>query len=412
MALKVIFAKVTVAHDQSSYYAYTIKAGIQCFGPSKAAAHMEGSKTFAKDFMARHHIPTARYKNFSDYESGKAYLDAISHKVVIKGSGLAGGKGVLMPSTNEEAQNALKSLMLSKDFGSAGDEVVIEEYLEGDELSFLSFTDGFTIRSLPPAQDHKQVFDNDEGPNTGGMGCYAPAPLATPDLIEEVHRTILQPTVDWMRKEGSPCHVVSHCERFAERNTGFPMVGLLFTGIMVTKDGPKTLEYNIRFGDPETQTLLPLLDEDTDLAEIILACTERRLDSISLNFGFKRQYSATVVAAAQGYPGRFDKGHIINLAEPPSHTAFFHAGTSLDSEQLRSSGGRVIAVTSTAPTLKGAISRAYDGMSLIHFPHMHYRRDIGHRALKAASQSGEESDLSTALLHTQESNDLEAKLKK
>lgn len=163
---------------------------------------MEGSKTFAKDFMTRHQIPTAKYESFNDYEAAKAHLDAVSYKVVIKGSGLAGGKGVLIPATKEEAHAALRSLMVDKEFGSAGEEVVIEEYLEGDELSFLSFTDGSTIRSLPAAQDHKPVFDNDKGPNTGGMGCYAPAPIATPQLIDEVYRTILQPTIDGMRKEG------------------------------------------------------------------------------------------------------------------------------------------------------------------------------------------------------------------
>lgn len=180
-----------------------IKAGIPCFGPSKAAARMEGSKTFAKDFMARHNIPTARYENFSAYEAAKAHLDAISYDVVIKADGLAAGKGVVIPSTKKEANDALEQIMLNKEFGSAGDEVVIEEYLQGDELSFLSFSDGYTIRTLPPAQDHKQVFDNDKGPNTGGMGCYAPAPLATSELIDEVHRIILQPTIDGMRKEGS-----------------------------------------------------------------------------------------------------------------------------------------------------------------------------------------------------------------
>lgn len=180
-------------------------AGIRCFGPSKAAARMEGSKTFAKDFMTRHHIPTAKYENFSSYETAKVHLESVPYKVVIKASGLAGGKGVLIPSTKEEARTALQSLMVSKEFGSAGQEIVIEEYLEGDELSLLSFSDGVAIRSLPAAQDHKAVFDNDKGPNTGGMGCYAPAPLATPHLIDEIHRTILQPTVDGMRKEGSQC---------------------------------------------------------------------------------------------------------------------------------------------------------------------------------------------------------------
>lgn len=189
---------------------------------------MEGSKTFAKDFMARHNIPTAKYRNFNDYEKAKQYLDSIAYNVVLKASGLAAGKGVILPSSKEEAQKALREIMMTKDFGSAGDEVVIEEYLEGEELSFLTFSDGHTIKSLPPAQDHKQIYDNDKGPNTGGMGAYAPTRVATPQLIEEIHRTVLQPTIDGMRKER------------------YPFVGLLFTGFMVTKEGPKTLEYNVR----------------------------------------------------------------------------------------------------------------------------------------------------------------------
>jgi phosphoribosylamine--glycine ligase/phosphoribosylformylglycinamidine cyclo-ligase len=191
---------------------------------------MEGSKTFAKDFMARHNIPTAKYRNFNDYEKARQYLDSISYNVVLKASGLAAGKGVILPSSKEEAQKALREIMMTKEFGSAGDEVVIEEYLEGEELSFLTFSDGHTIKSLPPAQDHKQIYDNDKGPNTGGMGAYAPTRVATPQLIEEIRRTVLQPTVDGMRKER------------------YPFVGLLFTGFMITKEGPKTLEYNVREG--------------------------------------------------------------------------------------------------------------------------------------------------------------------
>ena len=176
--------------------------GIRCFGPSKAAARMEGSKTFSKDFMARHKIPTAEFGNFNSYDLARRYLDEVSHEVVVKASGLAGGKGVILPKTKEEAHMALREVMLDKEFGAAGDEVVIEEYLEGEELSFLTFSDGYTIRSLPPAQDHKQIYDGDKGPNTGGMGCYAPTPVGTRELIDEVHRIILQPTIDGMRKEG------------------------------------------------------------------------------------------------------------------------------------------------------------------------------------------------------------------
>ena len=355
---------------------------------------MEGSKTFSKDFMARHNIPTARYRNFTDYAEARQYLDNVSYNVVLKATGLAAGKGVILPSSKKEAYEGLKAIMINKEFGSSGDEVVIEEYLEGEELSFLTFSDGYTIKSLPPAQDHKQIDDGDKGPNTGGMGAYAPTKVATPQLIEEVHRKILQPTIDGMRKER------------------FPFVGLLFTGLMITKAGPKTLEYNVRFGDPETQTLLPLMDGD--LADVMVACTDGYLDSVTL--GHYPLYSATVVAAAGGYPGPYNRGDTITLGPPPADTHIFHAGTKaptprkeqLDSQPslqplhthgdhshgfrdtsspqtLTTSGGRVIAATSTGKTLEAAISQAYEGISSISFPNMHFRRDIGKRSLEADS---------------------------
>lgn len=347
------------------------EAGIRCFGPTEEAARMEGSKTFSKDFMARWDIPTAAYKNFEKYEDAKDYVDSVSHSIVIKASGLAAGKGVVLPPSKAEAQAALKKIMLDKDFGAAGDKVVIEELLEGQELSFLTFSDGERIVSLPPAQDHKQIHDGDSGPNTGGMGCYAPTPVGTPKLIEEVHRKILNPTIHGMRKER------------------FRFVGLLFTGIMVTSSGPKVLEYNVRFGDPECQTLLPLLSADTDLAEIMLACTESALDTVSIKID--DTFAATVVAAAGGYPGPYQRGDIINFDRLPNRTTsqqdssanqesldsldniIFHAGTTLSADTLQTSGGRVIAATSSAATLKAAISNAYTLMSTIHFPHMHYR---------------------------------------
>jgi len=307
---------------------YFRQVGIRCYGPSKLAARMEGSKTFSKDFMKKHNIPTAEYENFSDYEQARQYLDKIDHNVVIKASGLAAGKGVIIPTTKQEAQNALKEIMLDKEFGEAGDEVVIEEFLEGDELSILSFSDGYTIRSLPPAQDHKRIFDGDEGPNTGGMGCYAPTNIATKALIEEVERTILQPTIDGMRKDR------------------FPFVGTLFTGLMITKNGPKTLEYNVRFGDPETQTLLPLLSEDTDLAEIMVACTEGWLDSAIVKV--EKKFSATVVVAAGGYPGVYPKGTHMKVETPPKDINHFHAGTIVKDGQLQTAGGRVIAASATS----------------------------------------------------------------
>ncbi|KAL9014102.1 MAG: hypothetical protein Q9173_001227 [Seirophora scorigena] len=344
-------------------------AGRQCFGP-KAAARMEGSKTFAKDFMTRHRIPTARYRNFDDYAEARDYLESVDYDVVIKAAGLAAGKGVILPSSDSKQpmHDALRATMVDRQFGSAGTEVVIEEYLEGQELSFLSFVDGYTVKSLIPAQDHKQVFDHDQGPNTGGMGCYAPTPIASEQLIEEVHRTILQPTVDGMRKER------------------MPFKGLLFTGIMVTRDGPKVLEYNVRFGDPETQTLLPLLDGD--LAEIMLACTNGYLDAVDVKC--KPGSCVTVVGAAGGYPGSYSKGDPITIdadACEAEDTHIFHAGTSLASGTLATAGGRVIAATAVAPDLETALSKAYNTMSKIHFESMHYRKDIAHRALSHHSVS-------------------------
>ena len=342
---------------------------IRVFGPSKAAATLEGSKTFAKDFMVKYGIPTARYRNFKDYNEASRYIENAKHDVVIKATGLAGGKGVILPSSKAEAQTALRDMMLNKEFGSAGDEVVIEEFLQGDELSFLTFSDGYTIKSLPAAQDHKQIYNNDKGPNTGGMGAYAPAPIATSALVEEIQRTVLQPTVDAMRK-----------------HEGHPFVGLLFTGLMFTKEGPKVLEYNVRFGDPETQTLLPLISMDTDLAEVMIACTEGRLDGVDLRI--KSGSSATVVAAAAGYPGSYGKGDTIHINETcltGDSDHIFHAGTTLSSGTLETAGGRVIAATSTADTLEKALAQAYKTMASINWPGKHTRSDIGHRALARPS---------------------------
>ncbi|KAH8153950.1 uncharacterized protein LAJ45_01717 [Morchella importuna] len=338
------------------------KVGIPCFGPSQAAARMEGSKTFSKDFMQRHSIPTAEYRNFSDYDSARAYLDSVPHNVVIKASGIAAGKGVLIPATKEEAHAGLREIMVDREFGAAGDEVVIEEFLEGDELSILTFSDGYHIVSLPPAQDHKRIFDGDQGPNTGGMGCYAPTRIASPSVLEEVNRTILQPTVDGMRREG------------------YPFRGMLFTGLMMTKNGPKVLEYNVRFGDPETQTVMSLLSKDTDLAEVLMACAMGYLDSVKVEV--TKQFAATVVVAAGGYPGSYEKGKEIKLGPVGPDTAIFHAGTSLVDGKIVTAGGRVIAATATADTLEDAVKKAYEGVNTISFDSMFYRKDIAHRAFK------------------------------
>jgi phosphoribosylamine--glycine ligase/phosphoribosylformylglycinamidine cyclo-ligase len=353
------------------------RAGIRCFGPSPQAAVMEGSKAYAKAFMARHNIPTAQSGTFKDYEAAKEYLQSTKlDRMVIKASGLAAGKGVILPESKEHALQALEDMMVKKELGNAGDEVVIEEYLEGEELSILSFSDGYSIKSLPPAQDHKQIYEGDQGPMTGGMGCYSPTKVATPELVEEIHRTILKPTIDGMRRE----HM--------------PFVGLLFTGLMITKSGPKVLEYNVRFGDPETQTVLPLLSPETDLAELMLACCDRWLDAIDLKIS--PGYSATVVAVAGGYPGPYVRGDDITLDQTPADTMIFHAGTTLSQSKLKTAGGRVVAATSTGSTIQEALKRAYEGISTIHFPGMHYRKDIGHRALTTSPTTSDNAPLTYA----------------
>ncbi|OCK82841.1 phosphoribosylamine-glycine ligase [Lepidopterella palustris CBS 459.81] len=359
-------------HDQMGGYGADGKRGIRCFGPSKAAARMEGSKTFSKDFMQRHGIPTARYKNFtssaSSFAAASAYIESESlasppRRVVIKASGLAGGKGVIIPTSTAEAITALREIMLEQQFGKAGDEVVVEEFLEGDELSVISFVDGSTVMSLPPAQDHKRVWDGDRGPNTGGMGTYAPTNIAGKSVLESIQR-VQEMTVMGMRKEG------------------FPFVGVLFTGFMMTQSGPKVLEYNVRFGDPETQSLLPLMK--TDLAKVMLACTDGKLHTVNLEVLPKS--AVTVVVAAGGYPGSYAKGTPMRLDDPhPSNTdtVLFHAGTSLSaSGELTTSGGRVIASTAVADTLEDAVRKAYEGVKAVHFEGMQFRTDIAGRALK------------------------------
>ncbi|XXH04870.1 Putative lipase atg15 [Hypoxylon texense] len=345
-------------------------AGIKSFGPSKKAAQMEGSKTFSKDFMKKHNIPTAAYENFSDYDKAREYLDRVQHDVVIKASGLAAGKGVIIPTSKAESHKALEDIMKNKEFGSAGDEVVIEEFLTGDELSVLTFSDGYTIKSLPPAQDHKRIGEGDTGLNTGGMGCYAPTNIATPDLVAQIDRDIIQPTIDGMRKDR------------------MPFVGTLFTGLMITSTGPKVLEYNVRFGDPETQTVLPLLSQDTDLAKIMVACSEGYLDSILIKV--EPNYSATVVVAAGGYPESYAKGDEMSVQTPPEGINIFHAGTKLADSKLVTAGGRVIAASATAAqSLRAAVDKAYEGVKLIQFNKMYYRRDIAHRAFKPTADTKE-----------------------
>ncbi|EGW35184.1 uncharacterized protein SPAPADRAFT_58377 [Spathaspora passalidarum NRRL Y-27907] len=330
---------------------------------------MEGSKAFSKEFMDKHQIPTARFKNFTDVNKAREHIKNIDYQIVLKADGIAAGKGVLIPQTKEEALQGLDEIMVAKNFGSAGDEIVIEEFLEGDELSILTITDGYSFFNFPAAQDHKRVGDGDTGLNTGGMGAYAPAPIATSEVLATIDREIIKPTIDGMRHDG------------------YPMCGILFTGIMLTKSGPKVLEYNVRFGDPETQTVLPLLSEETDLAQVMLAAAEHRLDSVTLSVK-PNMYSTTVVMAAGGYPEAYNKGDVITVKEPlPKDTFIFHAGTAVKDGSVVTAGGRVIAATAIAPSLRESVDKAYVGVEHVSFNNKYHRKDIAHRAFRDADKA-------------------------
>jgi len=335
--------------------------GLSIFGPRQNAARLEGSKAFAKDFMARHNIPTGEYQVFTDYHKAAAYAAEVSLPVVVKASGLAAGKGVIICESRSEVEETLREIMLDQKFGDAGEEVVIEEFLEGEELSIIAITDSVNYKLLVPSQDHKPAFDGDKGPNTGGMGAYAPAPAATPDLIRSVEETVIKPVLTGMKSEKQP------------------YVGFLYCGLILTKDGPKVLEFNCRLGDPETQVILPLLK--SDLLEVIQAVLAGNLAETPVENA--DGYATCVVAASGGYPGSYEKGKkVTGLSEVNSeHSQVFHAGTSTENGDIVTSGGRVLAVTSTGSTLQQSIDNAYDDLKKIKFDGMHYRTDIGQKGL-------------------------------
>jgi len=340
-------------------------SGALVFGPVKAAARLEASKTFAKEFMARHGIPTAAYRAFTDAAAARAYVDEIGVPLVVKADGLAAGKGVTVAFERDEALHAIDEAMVNGVFGDAGARIIIEAFLEGEEASILAFADGKTVIPMASSQDHKAAYDGDKGPNTGGMGAYSPAPLITPALMEEIQATILQPCVDGMAADGSP------------------YVGVLYAGLMITKNGPRVVEFNCRFGDPETQVVLPRLT--TDLVDVAEACCLGTLDRVGL--AYTDRPCATVVMASEGYPGNYPKGRPItgiSTADALEDVTVFHAGTKDVGGALVTSGGRVLAVTALGADLKEALARAYAGVNAIQFQGAQYRRDIGQKAFRHA----------------------------
>ena len=339
------------------------KAGLRVFGPSRKAAELEASKRFSKDLMKKYHIPTAEYEVFTDKAAAAAYVRKKGAPIVVKADGLAAGKGVVVAETVDEALKALDLIMTEKAYGTAGDRVVIEECLTGEEASFMAFSDGRTVVPMASSQDHKRVFDADKGPNTGGMGAYSPAPIVTSNLERTVMDTIMIPTVRAMEKEG----------RFFK--------GVLYAGLMIRNGEARVLEFNARFGDPETQPVMARLD--TDLVEIIEAIIDERLSALKITW--KPESAVCIVIASGGYPGNYEKGREItglDKAAGKEGVMVFHSGTAMKNGKIVTDGGRVLGVTGLGPTVVAAIDNAYRGAREISFEGAHYRSDIGARALE------------------------------
>lgn len=334
------------------------EAGLRVFGPRKNAAILEGSKAFSKDLMKKYNIPTAAYENFDDAEAALAYLETAKFPIVLKADGLALGKGVLICNTLEEAQEGVRSIMLDKQFGTAGNRMVIEEFMTGREVSVLSFVDGNTIKTMTSAQDHKRAKDGDQGLNTGGMGTFSPSPFYTEEVDEFCKKYIYQPTVDAMKAEGRE------------------FKGIIFFGLMLTPDGPRVLEYNARFGDPETQVVLPRMK--SDIVDVFEACIDGTLDQVELEF--EDNAAVCVVLASDGYPLSYEKGFPIEgLKEFQKHEGYycFHAGTKFDGDAIVTNGGRVLGVTAKGKDLKEARANAYAATEWVSFANKYKRNDIG-----------------------------------
>lgn len=339
-------------------------AGIPCFGPKKNAAIIEGSKVFSKNLMKKYGIPTAAYEVFDKAEDALSYLESAPLPAVIKADGLALGKGVIIAETKEEAQNAIRSMMLDKVFGESGSKIVIEEFLSGPEVSVLSFTDGNTIVPMISSMDHKRAEDNDEGPNTGGMGTIAPNPFYTKAIAEECMKKIFLPTIRAMNAEGRT------------------FKGCLYFGLMITKDGPKVIEYNCRFGDPEAQVVLPLLE--SDLLTVMRAVTYGKLAETEVKFS--NNAAACVVLASQGYPKKYETGFAITVPESIEQSVYYAGVKAGENGTLLTAGGRVLNVTAVAPTLREAVDLAYEKAEQIRFENKYCRKDIGKKALLVSAE--------------------------
>ena len=334
-------------------------AGIPCFGPRANAAIIEGSKIFSKNLMKKYNIPTAEYEVFDNAENAIKYLSDCTYPAVIKADGLALGKGVIIAQTKEEAVDAIHSMMEDKVFGDSGTKVVVEEFLTGPEVSVLSFTDGNTVVPMVSSMDHKRAHDNDEGPNTGGMGTVAPNPYYTKEIAEECMEKIFLPTIKAMNAEGRT------------------FKGCLYFGLMLTENGPKVIEYNCRFGDPETQVVLPLLE--SDLLTVMQAVTNGTLAETEVKFS--NGSACCVILASKGYPVKYESGYEIVLPKTDENEVIYVAGAKKDGEKLLSAGGRVLGVTATAPTLEEAVKKAYELTDRVKFDNGFCRKDIGRRAL-------------------------------
>ncbi len=338
------------------------QAGLRIFGPIKAAAMVEASKVYAKQFMKTYQIPTAKAQSFDSLKKALDHIQQLQFPLVIKADGLAAGKGVIIVQTLDEAQKTVHKIMESKVFGTAGERIIIEEFLVGEEATVLVFTDGHGISLMPASQDHKRLKDQDQGENTGGMGAYAPTPVVTPEIQDQVLRRIVKPTLQGLSTEGSPYK------------------GILYVGLMICQDGPKVLEFNCRLGDPEAQVVLPLLD--SDLVDIMEAVIDDRLDRLTVRW--KAVSAICVVLASAGYPGKPKTGIPISgldQAEQLKQVFVFHAGTALHRKKVVTEGGRVLGITALGSDLRSARVRAYEAVNKIHFQGMQYRKDIGARAL-------------------------------